>query len=147
MLKEHSSKLNQMKFQNYAIAILLISLIASCKKNILIENYFDRNASFTLMAKTLNSAKMFRIETKEISPQSKAYVMLNEWIKSNKSGWESTPARYQARTSLYQKNFQLLYLVTADAVVISFKDEEGKQQQYIKSITKGELDFLADSIN
>jgi 23S rRNA G2445 N2-methylase RlmL len=137
-----------MKYLNLVFIMLLLSCLLSCKREISTNEFFNKTESFSLQAKIFNSTlQSFQIKTMQIPVKNIIHSKLSEWIENNKSGWENTTASYQVRTSVNQDNFQLSYLVTADAVIISFKDKKSRRQQYIKSIPKGDLDFLTDSIN
>jgi hypothetical protein len=136
-----------MKHRNYALMGMFFILFSSCNTEINIYAHFNKNASFTIRAKTFNdSIQGFQITDAEVSLKDKVHASFVDWLNNNSQGWKETIPSYQARTAVYQSGFTLSYLISADAAVIQFKDKQNKLHQYIKSIAKGELDFLNDAI-
>lgn len=67
-----------------------------------------------------------------------------DWCKNNSKGWHSTYATYLGKVVVIQKDFRLFY--NQGFVVVGFKDTNGKEQQYYRNVSKGELDFLTSNL-
>jgi hypothetical protein len=118
--------------------------MTSCSTEINIAKYVNLNSTLTLTVnKTNDQTGLTESETRKIESKSEQFKKLIEWGNNNLVNWKSTPASYIAKVALTQKDFRLLY--NQDFVVIGFTDNEGKAQQYSKTIKKGELDFLTNS--
>ena len=132
-----------MKQTNIIFIIIVLLTITSCSTEISIEKYVDLNSSLTLTVnKTNDQTGLTESETKTIEPKSEKFIKLINWSNDNLDNWKSTPASYLTKVAVTQRNFRLLY--NQDFVVIGFIDNDGKAQQYSKTVKKGELDFLND---
>jgi hypothetical protein len=133
-----------MKRTNIILTIISLLTITSCSTEISIEKYVDLNSTLTLTVnKTNDQTGLTESETKIIEPKSEKFLQLIEWANNNLDNWKSTPASYIAKVAVTQKDFRFLY--NQDFVVIGFTDNDGKAQQYSKTVKKGELDFLTSS--
>lgn len=132
-----------MKRTNIIFIILSLLTIASCSTEVNIEKYVDLNSTLTLTVnKTNDQTGLTESETRKIEPKSEQFKKMIEWGNNNLDNWKSTPASYITKVAVTQKDFRLLY--NQDFVVIGFIDNDGKAQQYSKTVKKGELDFLTD---
>jgi hypothetical protein len=130
-----------MKRTNIIFIILSLLTITSCSTEVNIEKYVDLNSTLTLTVnKTNDQTGLTESETRKIEPNSEKFKKLIDWANNNLDNWKSTPASYIAKVAVTQKSFRLLY--NQDFVVIGFTDNDGKAQQYSKTVVKGELDFL-----
>jgi hypothetical protein len=87
-------------------------------------------------------SRTFDINSKTtIEPNSETYKQIIQWLESNLTDWESTPASFLPLVSVSQDNFNLIYF-KGGYVVVNLVDKEGKASQYQKRINPGELDFL-----
>jgi hypothetical protein len=130
-----------MKRTNIIFTILALLTILSCSTEISIEKYIDLNSTLTLtINKTNDQTGLTESETRKIEPNSEKFKKLIDWANNNLDNWKSTPASYITKVAVTQNNFRLLY--NQDFVVIGFTDNDGKAQQYSKTVEKGELDFL-----
>ena len=130
-----------MKRTNIFLTIISLLTITGCSTEISIEKYVDLNSTLTLtINKTNDQTGLTESETKIIEPKSEKFLQLIDWANNNIDNWKSTPASYIAKVAVIQKDFRLLY--NQDFVVIGFTDNDGKAQQYSKTVKKGELDFL-----
>ena len=131
------------KQMKYLFLVTTTCILASCSSTINMNDYIDKNSSFTLTLKSRDKMTALTKSTQtDIAVNSKKYLNLIKWINNNESGWQWTPASYITNVSLEQGSFRLLYMTGMDAVVISFIDKENKARQYSKPIKKGELNFL-----
>lgn len=127
----------------YLFLVTITCIYASCSSTVNMNDYIDKNSSFTLTLKSRDTITAFTKSTQtDITVNSKKYLTFIKWINNNESGWQWTPASYITNVSLEQGSFRLLYTTGMDAVVISFIDKEKKARQYSKPIKKGELNFL-----
>ncbi len=127
----------------YLIIILLTFVFTGCSADIELKDYIDKSAPFQLIINQTDvETGLTTRKTIELIVNSEKWKKLIEWEENNKDGWQSSPASYIADISVIQGNFRLLYLRISSGVVISFIDKQGKSKQYIKTIPKGDLDFL-----
>ena len=139
------AKTTTMKQGNIILIIYFLLTFASCSTEITIENYIDLNANLMLTVNTTNDQKgLTECKTQILVPNSEKYLQFIGWTKNNQGNWKSTPASYNVKVSLTQKNFRFLY--NQDFVVIGFADNDGKAKQYSKTVKKGELDFLINGL-
>lgn len=132
-----------MKRTSIIFIILSLLTITSCSTEVNIEKYVDLNSTLTLTVNKINDQSgLTESETRKIEPKSEQFKKLIEWGSCNLDNWKSTPASYIAKVAVTQKDFRLLY--NQDFVVIGFIDDDGKAQQYSKTVKKGELDFLTE---
>jgi hypothetical protein len=132
-----------MKRTNIILIIISLLTITGCSTEINIEKYVDLDSTLTLTVnKTNDQTGLTESETRIIEPKSEQFKKLIEWGNNNLDNWKSTPASYNAKVAVTQKDFRLLY--NQDFVVIGFIDNDGKAQQYSKKVKKGELDFLTE---
>ena len=107
--------------------------------------YIDLHSTLTLTVHKYNDQTGLTIsETKKIEPNSEKFKKLINWANYNLNNWKSTPASYQVKVAVTQKNFRLFY--NQNFVVIGVTDNDGNAQQYSKNVVKGELDFLTDDL-
>ena len=112
---------------NYLFLVTTTCILASCSSIINMNDYIDKNSSFTLILKSRDTITALTKSTQtDIAVNSKKYLNLIKWINNNESGWQWTPASYITNVSLEQGSFRLLYMTGMDAVVISFIDKENK---------------------
>lgn len=132
-----------MKRTNIILTIISLLTITSCSTEICIEKHIDLNSALTITVnKTNDQTGLTESETKIIEPKSEKFLQLIDWTNNNLGNWKRTPASYITKVVVTQKDFRLLY--NQEFVVIGFTDNDGKAQQYTKTVKKGELDFLTD---
>lgn len=135
-----------MKRTNIIFIIISLLTITSCSTEVNIEKYVDLNSTLTLTVNKTNAhTGLTESETRKIEPKSEQFKKLIDWGNKNLDNWESSPASYIAKVAMTQKDFRLLY--NQDFVVIGFIDDDGKAQQYYKTVKKGELDFLFSGVH
>lgn len=67
----------------------------------------------------------------QIDQNSKEYIHLETWLKSNQSGWKDTPVTYVPSQTYISPNLSINILV--GGVVINYKSESGGWKQVIQS--------------
>jgi hypothetical protein len=122
--------------------LLSVTVFTSCNTTVNINDYIDKNATFTLTArKTDTITGLSTSDSFVVAVNSDKYKNIIQWGNENTNGWQTTFASYIADISLTQNNFRLL-LTGNNGVVIGFTDKDGKPRQYSKTINKNELNFL-----
>jgi len=139
---------NAKKMKHYlsltTVFIILMTLL-SCQRDIELNEIINRNHPFILtqgIVKVEPEQSDFKIDTLKINSEKwKGFI---NFMSNNKDNWKSTPASYISDFYIKQNEFRLLGWKDGKAVVISYKDKNGKIEQLTKEINKGELDFLTE---
>lgn len=112
---------------NRVIILLLVIFIASCSKSLDIQLEPEVSIFFNN-----NTEQRIRLTQKD-----EAYVILNEWLHENRSGWHITSGRYAG--GVYVKSGNYGIQVTDRQVVIYSITSNGPKAIYIQGIKKDEL--------
>lgn len=124
---------------------LLLTTLTSCSSEIQLAKYLETNSPLTIIINTTDiQTGLTSSDRKTLEPKLGQFNKFVDWCNNNSDGWQSTFVSYIAKVAVTQNDFRLLY--NQDFVVIGFKDNNGKPQQYSKKIIKGELDFLTDNV-
>jgi hypothetical protein len=124
--------------------VILTCFLISCKTDININHYIDKNIPFKLtITNTDISTGLTKQDNFEIAVNSVEYKKLMAWCDTNVNGWTQTFASYIPDIFVRQGNFRLLTIAKGTSVVVGFTDDNNKPRQYTKTIKKEELDFLS----
>jgi len=122
---------------------LLALILFSCKEKIILDNYFDKKASFNIKFYETDSVTKFtNLKQLNVLPSDEIYSKLVNWIDNNKTDWQISPASYIPDASIEQGSFRLLYLRKSNTVVANFIDSKNLAHQYSKALKNGELEFI-----
>lgn len=128
---------------NRFFPFIAIVILISCQSDLGIDNIIDYNSPFELTETTIDTITgLSKFSKATIEANSVKWQKLVEFAKCNTEGWTTTPASYISDITIAQGDFRLLYWIGKSAIIISFKDKNGKMKQYHKEIKNGELDFL-----
>jgi len=129
--------------KNHLSWIIITMTLLSCERNIELDEIINSNSPFifTQRIKKVNSGQ-FEFISDTLNINSEKWNELSNFLKKNHDNWKSTPASYIPDFYIEQDEFRLLVWKEGKTVVISFRGENGKSEQLIKGIEKGELDFL-----
>lgn len=122
--------------------IILINFLISCKTDVNINRYIDKNIPLKLTITAINATGLSTRKNFEIAVNSLEYKKLINWGDKNVNGWKQTTASYASGVSIGQGDFRLLTIAEGTVVVVGFVDDNKKPKQFVKTIKNGNLDFL-----
>ena len=82
--------------------------------------------------------------TETLQKHSSKWEKLQQFLEQHEKGWQKSPASFIGDIYIVQADVRLVYALGKHTLVLNFKDEKGKLQQYVKVIEAGELDFLSN---
>ena len=112
---------------NRIIVLLLAMVLMSCSKVVDIQLEPEVEVFFSN-----DSELRIRLTTND-----EVYVVLNEWLHKNRTGWYATSGRYPG--GVYIKSGIYGIQVTESKVVIYSTTSKKPKAMYIQDIQKGEL--------
>lgn len=115
---------------NRVIIILLAISLFGCSKSVDIQL-----APEVQMLHSKDTKQRISLTKKD-----KAYIVLNEWLHENKTGWYATSGRYPG--GVYIKSGDYGVQVTELKVIIYSTTSKEPKAIYIKDIKKGELSTI-----
>ena len=115
--------------KNLTVLLLSLFFLVSCKIDL--DKITERDESLTVHI--YESGRPSNEYT--LSQGDEKYHKLMLWIKSNKSGWSSTPATYVPRVLVSSKTFSLNFV--GESAVLNYSDG-----QFVKKVDPSEYDFL-----
>jgi hypothetical protein len=114
------------------VVLLLVVVLAGCSKSLDIQ--LEPEVSLFL-----NNDAQQRIR---LTQKDEAYMILDEWLRENKSDWYVTSGRYPG--GVYIKSGKHGIQVTQAHVVIYSTTSNEPRAMYIQGIKKGELSRIRD---
>jgi hypothetical protein len=115
---------------NRVILLLLVICLFSCSKPLDIQ--LEPEVHIFLSKDTKQGIR--------ITPKDEVYVILNEWLADNKTGWYVTSGRYPG--GIYVKSGKYgIQVIESKLVIYSTAGNEPKAI-YIQEIEKGELSAI-----
>ena len=114
------------------IILLFVAVLVGCSKSLDIQ--LEPEVSLFL-----NNDAEQRIR---LTQEDEVYVILDEWLHENRSGWYATSGRYPG--GVYIKSGKHGIQVTGQHVVIYSTTSNEPRAIYIQGIKKGELSRIRD---